>query len=262
MSQETLSARTLVLNKNWQPLITINVKDALGKIYCGSAKALGRDFVMYDFDDWIASWSDLSLADQFKQHFIHCSSYKILVPEIIVLTDYKGTNRREARFSRRNIFLRDNFTCQYCRKKFPTKKLNIDHVLPRSRGGATNWTNIVLSCIPCNTHKADRTPKEASMPLMRQPFKPSWSALQNQLGQNAPHSWKTFVDLAYWNTKLDKSSDITWIWLNFYESQASSCSPYSIFPKALSYWKVLQNGVPLDIYVQGRETHEKTTQIQ
>jgi hypothetical protein len=204
MSVETLSKRTLVLNKGWQPVNTINVKDAIGKIYSGAAKALGKDFVAYEFEDWIQTWSDLSIASKLdNEKYIICQKFKILAPEVIILKDYDTLVRRDARFSRRNIFMRDNYTCQYCYKKFSAKKLNIDHVIPSSRGGDTSWENVALSCLNCNTKKAAKTPKEAGMKLLKIPAKPKWSALQCQLGPNLPNSWKSFVDSFYWNVSLN-----------------------------------------------------------
>ncbi|MCM8525156.1 MAG: HNH endonuclease [Lentisphaeraceae bacterium] len=203
MSVDLLNSRTLVLNKAWQPVNTLNVKDAIGKIYCGAAKALGKDYVAYDFEAWIQTWSDLSVASKIDQHkFISCQRFNILVPEVIILNDYKGSHRREARFSRRNIFIRDNYTCQYCHKKFSPKELNIDHVIPRSRGGKTTWDNVALSCIKCNTVKGARTPKEAGMKILKTPKKPRWSALQCQMGTAVPESWRSFVDSYYWNVSL------------------------------------------------------------
>lgn len=203
MSINTLNKRALVLNKGWQAVNTINIKDAISKIYSGTAKALGKDFIAYEFDAWVQTWSDISIINKLdKEKYIFCEKYKILAPEVIILNDYNHLIRREARFSRKNIFLRDGYTCQYCGQKLPPKKLNIDHIIPSSRGGATTWENVILSCISCNTKKAARTPKEAGMKLLKKPTKPKWSALQSQLGTKLPDSWKSFVDSYYWNVSL------------------------------------------------------------
>jgi hypothetical protein len=205
MSLDALQKRTLVLNKGWQPVNTINVKEAIGKVYMGAAKALGQDFVTYDFDTWVETWTDLAIIAKVDQHkMICCQKFQILAPEVIILNDYKGQALREAKFSRRNIFIRDKYTCQYCYKKFPVKKLNIDHIIPRSRGGKTTWENIALSCLNCNTKKAAKTLEEAGMKLLNKPIKPKWSALQCQLGQHFPNSWKTFMDSYYWNVSLEE----------------------------------------------------------
>jgi 5-methylcytosine-specific restriction endonuclease McrA len=198
-----LSTRTLVLNKGWRPVNTVNVKEAIGKVYSGSAKFLGQDFVTYDFEAWVDTWSDLSVVSRMDDHkYIICQRFRILTPEVIILNEYDGSMVREAKLSRRNIFLRDDHTCQYCHKRFQAKSLNIDHVIPRSRGGKTTWENVALSCLKCNTKKAARTPKEAGMQLLKKPVRPKWTALQGQFGQALPNSWKTFIDSFYWNVSL------------------------------------------------------------
>ena len=93
--------------------------------------------------------------------------------------------KKEVKFTRHNIFERDHNTCQYCGKVFDRKDLNLDHVIPRDRGGPTTWENIVCSCIKCNTQKANRTPQEAGMHLIRKPKRPKWRPfVQVNLGIN------------------------------------------------------------------------------
>ena len=84
-------------------------------------------------------------------------------------------NRARVRFSRLNIYARDRNTCQYCGRRPPRAELNLDHVIPRSRGGVTNWENVVCSCVPCNLKKGGRTPDEARMRLLRHPIRPRWT---------------------------------------------------------------------------------------
>ncbi len=78
------------------------------------------------------------------------------------------------RFSRLNIYARDAFICQYCGQRLPSEDLTFDHVLPRAAGGRTTWENIVTCCVPCNATKANRTPSQARMRLLRNPTKPRW----------------------------------------------------------------------------------------
>jgi 5-methylcytosine-specific restriction endonuclease McrA len=81
--------------------------------------------------------------------------------------------------------------------------LNLDHIMPRDRGGQTNWENIVCSCIPCNTRKGNRLPHEAGMALIRKPKRPRWRPFVNISVSNHPHeSWRHFLDIAYWNVEL------------------------------------------------------------
>jgi 5-methylcytosine-specific restriction endonuclease McrA len=122
---------------------------------------------------------------------------------VIVLLIFDRLPKKEVKFTRHNVFERDKNTCQYCRKVFPRAELNLDHVLPRDRGGQTTWENIVCSCIPCNSRKSNRLPHEAGMRLMTKPKRPKWRPFVTiNLALRAHESWKHFVDVAYWNVEL------------------------------------------------------------
>jgi 5-methylcytosine-specific restriction endonuclease McrA len=111
--------------------------------------------------------------------------------------------KKEVKFTRHNVFERDRNMCQYCGREFDRKDLNLDHVLPRDRGGQTTWENIVCSCIPCNTRKGNRLPHEAGMQLIRKPKRPKWRPFVNVSFSRRQHdSWKHFLDVAYWNVEL------------------------------------------------------------
>jgi hypothetical protein len=106
-------------------------------------------------------------------------------------------------FSRRNIFKRDRYVCQYCGAQPGTGELTIDHVVPRSQGGASSWTNYVLACVACNKRKADRTPRGAGMTLRREPIRPTWKPVYAD--QHARlESWSKFVSDVYWNAQLEE----------------------------------------------------------
>src|SRR5947208_16898797 len=92
---------------------------------------------------------------------------------------YDRRSKQAMKFNRRNILARDNNQCQYCGKKFPTSELSLDHVVPRSQGGASTWENIVCACVACNVKKGGRTTKEANMHLIRQPEKPKRITMLN-----------------------------------------------------------------------------------
>lgn len=123
------------------------------------------------------------------------------MPSVVrVLASFKR-DRIRLRFSRINIYARDNFTCQYCGKKPKNVSgLNFDHVLPRSKGGVTSWENIVTSCVSCNDRKADRTPREAGMKLARAPKKPPYlPAISIKMDQGSiPVEWQP-----YWTAQLE-----------------------------------------------------------
>ena len=123
------------------------------------------------------------------------------MPRVVVLQAYDRLPRREVRFSRQNIYLRDNFTCQYCGRTFARAQLNLDHVVPRQFGGLTTWTNVVCSCVACNSRKANRTPEQAKMRLHKPPVRPSWKPLYASPSLRIA-SWSKFVSEAYWNVEL------------------------------------------------------------
>jgi 5-methylcytosine-specific restriction endonuclease McrA len=122
------------------------------------------------------------------------------------LTAYERVPKRHVRFSRFNIFARDGNTCQYCHKKLPRTELNLDHVIPRSRGGMSTWENIVCSCHHCNRRKGGRTPDEAGMHLFRRPRRPEWTPFSSEMfSLRRYREWMPYlsqVDSAYWNTEL------------------------------------------------------------
>ncbi|MCT4641084.1 MAG: HNH endonuclease [Bacteriovoracaceae bacterium] len=94
------------------------------------------------------------------------------LPKVIrLINNFKQLNY--VKFTRENVFYRDNFTCAYCGQKFVKSELTMDHIVPKSRGGATDWLNIISSCAPCNNKKADRTPIEAAMPMLFKAYEPS-----------------------------------------------------------------------------------------
>ena len=104
---------------------------------------------------------------------ISAPSLSIRAPAVVRQRRAAFARAKRPSFSRSNVFVRDAFTCQYCGELKLAADLNLDHVMPRSRGGATSWENIVASCYPCNQRTAGRTPEEARMALRRKPYRPS-----------------------------------------------------------------------------------------
>jgi 5-methylcytosine-specific restriction endonuclease McrA len=189
----------LVLNKSWIAINIASVRRALTLLYQGLAKVVSveEDYKTYDFE----SWADISEAA--SSEVIRTVHFQIRVPEVIVLTLYGGLPRREVVLSRKNIFERDNNTCQYCGRKKSREDLTIDHVVPRSRGGKNEWVNLVLACYNCNARKQNRMPADAGMRLVRTPKKPHWVPhIGIQMSQIKRTSWQKFVDTAYWETEL------------------------------------------------------------
>lgn len=201
-----LNQHVLVLNRLWQAVNITTVKRALTLVFQGHAQVvLNRQdgsFQTFDF----TQWHTLS-AEEPHDESIHTVSVRIRVPRVILLAMFDRLPKKEVKFTRHNIFERDKNTCQYCGKQFERRDLNLDHVIPRDRGGPTSWENIVCSCIECNTRKGNHTPREAGMSLIRKPKKPRWRPFL-QINFNLSHhdSWKHFIDLAYWNVELGEDT--------------------------------------------------------
>ena len=140
---------TLVLNRNWQPVNVATVARALVLLWNEAARVVdGNDYRTYTWADWSA------LRPNEDEAFIQAVRMRLRVPEVIVLGEYDRLPEAAVSFSRRNIFKRDHWTCQYCARQPGGEELTIDHVVPRSQGGTSTWENCVLACINCNARRA------------------------------------------------------------------------------------------------------------
>ena len=188
-----LERPVLVLNRYWQPAHTCTVRRSLHLLCTGGALVVQTDgeerFGTHDLASWIRHSADCR-----DETMIHSARFSLLVPKVLVLSWYDRVPRLEVKFTRRNVFLRDKFTCQYCAKVLPEHQLNLDHVMPRDKGGRTTWENIVTSCFRCNTRKANKLPQEAGMLPRSKPFAPRWRPLFG-LQENglADESWDHFL---------------------------------------------------------------------
>ena len=147
---------TLILNADSTPLslipmATMDWQEAIKLVY------LDKINVLSTYDEWCARSPSITMP----------------IPSVIIVRRYIRTSRL-IYFNRYNVFLRDLFVCQYCLNRFPYKQLNLDHVIPESKGGLTNWENVVTSCYECNSGKSDQTIAPNQMP-----HKPSYGELLN-----------------------------------------------------------------------------------
>lgn len=202
-----LNQPVLVLNRLWQAVNVCSARRALTLLFEGRAQVVVESedgsFQTYSFTEWRHFSSNCD-----GEACVHTVSFRIRIPQVILLLMFDRLPKKEVKFTRHNIFERDKNTCQYCGRVFDRKDLNLDHVIPRDRGGPTTWENIVCSCIECNTRKANRTPQEAGMHLIRKPKRPRWRPfIQVNLGLQLQESWKHFIDLAYWNVELGEELD-------------------------------------------------------
>jgi 5-methylcytosine-specific restriction endonuclease McrA len=188
----------LVLNRSWLAIHVCDVRRALTLLVLGMARVVTEEFETHDF----RSWQELSRYAE--SNFLNTPTFKLLIPEIIVLTHYNAVPPRRVKFSRRNIFERDHYTCQYCGRMPSRSELSIDHVVPRSRGGTTTWSNVLLACTDCNARKRDLLPAEVGMRPRRAPQEPPWRPGAGFRIAAHRRSWQRFVDTAYWDLKLEE----------------------------------------------------------
>jgi 5-methylcytosine-specific restriction endonuclease McrA len=169
-------SHALVLNASFEPLHVVTWQRALQLLFQGKVEVVEEG-----------------------DHEVRTVRLTIKVPAVLRLLNYVPLTKKKqiVRFSRANIFLRDNHSCQYCGETFPTPQLTLDHVTPIVQGGQTHWHNIVTACKPCNQRKGGRTPTQANLKLIRKPRQPQWLPTANlQLGvTKTPERWKIYLKL-------------------------------------------------------------------
>lgn len=165
-----LSAPVLVLNRNFQAVRVTTARRAFVMMYVGIARALDATFEPVEWDEWAAE-----PPEEGDEH-VGTPRGPVRVPRLLLLSAYNRVPRTTVRLSRRNVFMRDGYRCQYCSKTPRVSDLNLDHVVPRCRGGRSTWENLVTSCRDCNLRKGRLSTEESGMFPMRAPVRPSWSA--------------------------------------------------------------------------------------
>lgn len=152
----------LVLNADYRPIGVLSWKKASTLSYRIKVKAIDAQIIKYHANDYIVGINS-----------------KIKCPSVIKINCFKNLYNKKIKFTRRNVFCRDAYTCQYCGIKYNVSKLTYDHVIPKSRmrnhAKFTTWTNIVTACQKCNRKKANKTPEEANMVLIKKPTVPQYS---------------------------------------------------------------------------------------
>tara|TARA_R100001369_G_scaffold59728_2_gene86694 strand:- start:1189 stop:1791 length:603 start_codon:yes stop_codon:yes gene_type:complete len=172
----------LVLNADYRPLSYYPLslwtwQDAV------KAKYLDRVDIVAEYDDCV-----------------HSPTTTLRIPSVVVLKDYVKPQKRVA-FTRFNLFLRDEFRCQYCGSK---GDLTFDHVIPRASGGVTSWQNVVAACSPCNLRKGSKSLRQTGFTLRKPPRQPASEELRN-LGRKFPpgHLHDSWMDFLYWDAELE-----------------------------------------------------------
>ena len=173
-----LNSQVLVLNRLWMAIRVVDARRAFSLLVRDLAEVIRVDdgsFQGMNFDNWAevtAAHEAFDREANERYEFVRTVRMQIAVPKVIRLLGYDRLPKSEVKLNRRNIFARDKNTCQYCGKRYPTSELSLDHIRPRSQGGQSLWENLVCCCVSCNSRKGGRTPEQARMPLVRQPFKP------------------------------------------------------------------------------------------
>lgn len=214
-----LSQPTLVLNKHWQPHNAVTVRRALKNVMADRARILCPEtYQMFDLEGWC---NLVPGPDHRVIRTVHGPGIRL--PEIIICTDYDRIPKHTVVFSRKNLWKRDGMRCQYCGKRLVGPDVTIDHLVPRSQGGISCWTNCVLACLDCNLRKANKSLQQAGMRLRRtwtdadgkehvefydKPSAPRWNPLYATARiTKFPRSWKMFLqfknDELYWNVQLE-----------------------------------------------------------
>ncbi len=188
-SEGALTAPVLLLNRYYAPVSVASARRGLVLLYCGVANALDSEGHVYDFAHW------LKLPIRERDDMVPLVNGQLRVPRVLHLLAYDRFPRVSIRLSRRNLLLRDDHQCQYCGRRPGVRDLNLDHVIPRSRGGRESWENLVVSCRGCNLKKGRRTPDEAGMALLQRPHEPHWSrAAHILMATREPYEeWQPFL---------------------------------------------------------------------
>jgi 5-methylcytosine-specific restriction endonuclease McrA len=183
-----LHAPVLVLNRSYLPIRVTTARQAFEMLFMGRAFALDGEYEHHDFETWMARRPAES------EETIGTTHGPIAVPRLVLLATIKRVPAAQVRLSRRNVFLRDGHTCQYCDQRLPARDLNLDHVIPRSRGGTSTWENLVTSCRECNLRKGRHLPAECGMHPRRLPVRPRWSAVLHLVaGNRCYEEWQPFL---------------------------------------------------------------------
>jgi len=185
--------RVLTLNRVWQPIATVVVREALTLVFRGRARAVDPvTYQLYDWCQWIADKAVPADANVVEHDYIRTAHLQVRKPEVITLARFAGYPNVGVPYSRRGVYERDGGRCQFCGVYVHKRAMTIDHVVPVSQGGVTSWQNCVLACNRCNHVKGGRTPEQAGMSLQRLPWQPSRDQLILS-GVNVVEAWKPFL---------------------------------------------------------------------
>lgn len=183
----------LVLNADYTPITIINWQKA----------------IVWSFKHDANHKIGVEIIDFYKDDYILCTNdKKYPIPAVVKTAKYFRINNAKVKFSRKNLFIRDNYSCQYCGKKVDINQMTYDHVIPKSlwnndKLSPTSWTNIVTACVYCNRKKGNKTPKQANMPLKNLPIMPQKNIKYLPIAsylvkiKDIPAEWKIYLPESY-----------------------------------------------------------------
>jgi hypothetical protein len=190
------NSRCLILNADYSPISVVNWKRALIWSFNDKSDNISVEIIDFYKDDYICG----------------VNNKKFPIPAVARTTKFFKMHNYPVNFSRKNIFIRDNYTCQYCGKKPDFRDLTYDHIIPKSywknnhQGSPTNWTNIVTCCSSCNNKKGNKTPSQAHMVLKNLPIVPFKSSkylplthMLFKIGMSIPKEWTIYIPESYTN---------------------------------------------------------------
>lgn len=177
------SAKSLLLNASYEPIKIVSWQKAIILWFQNKVEVI-----------------------EYHSIFAHSVRSSFQLPSVLKLKTYvRQKNAGLIRFSRENVYIRDNYTCQYCGTRLSGRHLTLDHVVPASHNGKKNWTNVVSACRSCNQKKANRTPLTANMPLLSEPRVPTWIPLLifEYREKTIPKAWLQYLNLEPFNFNLE-----------------------------------------------------------
>lgn len=166
-----MSSQVLLLNSTYEPLGVLTARRAVRLLFCGKAEVVHAAGQVW-----------------------HSEKLAFPLPSIVRLLYYVMRKRKHVPLTKKNVLLRDKYRCGYCAQRGGTS-MTVDHIVPRSRGGKSDWLNLVACCRHCNSRKRDRTPQEAGMPLRIQPRKPSYIPWMVVRKFTMPDEWGKYLSL-------------------------------------------------------------------
>ncbi len=140
-------------------------------------------------------WEDVADVVSEYETEVCSPSVRWKIPAVMRLRKLPKIGNRQIKFSRQNIYTRDHYKCQYCGQEKSPEHLTYDHVMPRSKGGKTDWTNIVAACVTCNGKKGDKTCEQANMFPLKKPIKPKTLPFEPSIIdlERAPTEWLDYL---------------------------------------------------------------------